>query len=243
MRAMLFIIACAASGLLATGASARQAEKAGKKHADHGEKVAAPAAGSDADIIRQQGPSYPLTKCVSSGEEFGKAEPPIDYVVKGRLVRLCCEACKKEVDKDPAATFKKIDEAVIAAQKPSYALATDPVTGATLGKDAVDHVHGTRLIRFASKDSVAGFENDPKAAFAKVDKALIEAQRKTYPLKTCLVSDEALGGEMGEPVERLHGTRLVRFCCDGCLPKFDANPAEYLAKLDAAVKQASKSGQ
>lgn len=240
MRTRLFIIACAASSLLATGASARQAEK---KHADHGEKVAAPAPGSDADVIRQQGPSYPLTKCVSSGEEFGKADKPIDYVVKGRLVRVCCEDCKEDVGNDSAAAFKKIDEAVIAAQKPSYPLVTDPVTGATLGKDAVDRVYGTRLIRLASKDSVAGFEKDPQAALAKVDQALIQAQRKTYPLKTCLVSDEALGGEMGDPIDRLHGTRLVRFCCDGCLPKFDADPAPYLAKLDAASKKDSKSGQ
>ncbi len=242
MKAMSFVITFLASGFLAAGAFARQDEKVEKKHADHGdhtEKPAAPA-GSDAEIIRQQGPSYPLMKCVSSGEAFGESEKPIDYVVKGRLVRVCCEHCKHDVDNDTAAMFKKIDEAVIAAQKPTYPLTTDPVSGAALGKDAIDYVHGTRLIRLASKDSVAGFEKDPKAALAKVDQALIEAQRKTYPLKTCVVSGEALGGEMGEPVERLHGTRLVRFCCAGCLPKFDANPAEYLAKLDGAAKKASK---
>lgn len=246
MKRMLFVVTCIAASVLASGAAACQTEKPEPKHEGHGETPAAPAApapGSDAEIIRQQGPSYPLTKCVSSGEEFGTSEKPIDYVVNGRLVRLCCAPCKKDVDKDPAAAFKQIDEAVIAAQKPTYPLTTDPVTGAALGKDAIDVVHGTRLVRLASKDSIAAFEKDSKSALAKVDAALIEAQRKTYPLKTCVVTDEALGGEMGDPVDHLYGTRLVRFCCDGCLPTFEAEPARYLAKIDAATKKDSKSGK
>ncbi len=245
MRTMLFVITCATLSLLAGSASARQDKKPEHpehKDSGHAEKHAPPAPGSDAEIIREQGPSYPLTKCVSTGDEFGKTDKPIDYVVKGRLVRLCCEDCKKDVDKDPAAAFKMIDDAVVAAQKPSYPLTTDPVTGAALGKDAIDYVHGTRLVRLASKESVAGFEKDPKAALAKIDQALIDAQRKTYPLKTCLVSGEELGGEMGEPIDRLHGTRLVRFCCDSCLPKFEADPDKYLKLLDAATKKDSKAG-
>ncbi|HJO26061.1 MAG TPA: hypothetical protein QF730_02340 [Planctomycetota bacterium] len=39
---------------------------------------------------------------------------PIDLVVEGRLVRLCCKMCKKSFAKDPAAYFKKIDAAAAA---------------------------------------------------------------------------------------------------------------------------------
>ena len=117
---------------------------------------------------------------------------------------------------------------------------TDAVTGAPLGDHPVDHVYGTRLVRFASADSVAKFDKDPNAAMAKVDAALIEALKSTYPLKKCVVSDEALGGDMGPPIDHLYGVRLVRFCCKDCLPKFDADPAKYLAKIDAAAKPEHK---
>ncbi|MBK6939010.1 MAG: hypothetical protein IPH13_02230 [Planctomycetes bacterium] len=244
MRIMLSIVTTAILAVLTSSAFARQDQKPQHpehKESGHTEKHAPPAPGSDAEVIRDQGPSYPLTKCVVSGDEFGKSEKPIDYVVKGRLMRLCCEDCKSDVDKDPAAAIKKIDEAVVSTQKPSYPLTTDPVTGTALGKDAIDYVYGTRLVRLASKESIADFEKDPKAALGKVDQALIDAQRKTYPLKTCLVSGEELSGEMGESIDRLYGTRLVRFGCDSCVEKFEADPAKYLGVLDAATKEESKS--
>lgn len=62
--------------------------------------------------------------------------------------------------------------------------------------------------------------------------------RKTYPLKTCLASDEALGsmGESPEFIYRLEGKpdQLVVFCCDGCTEDFLKDPAPFLAKLAAA---------
>ena len=60
----------------------------------------------------------------------------------------------------------------------------------------------------------------------------------TYPLKTCVVSGEQLGGDMGKPVVINYQGTEVRFCCKDCVKKFNANPAKYLAKLKAA--QATK---
>jgi len=51
-----------------------------------------------------------------------------------------------------------------------------------------------------------------------------------YPLTTCVVSGEKLG-EMGPPVVINHGGTEVQFCCNGCVKKFNADPAKYLAKL------------
>lgn len=56
---------------------------------------------------------------------------------------------------------------------------------------------------------------------------------KPYPLKTCIVSDEALGS-MGDPIVLVHEGQEVKFCCDGCTDEFKKNPAKYLAKLPAA---------
>ena len=63
------------------------------------------------------------------------------------------------------------------------------------------------------------------------------AAKAAYPLKTCVVSDEKLGG-MGKPVTYVYQRagqpdRTVMFCCKACIRKFEKEPAKYLAKLDA----------
>lgn len=57
-----------------------------------------------------------------------------------------------------------------------------------------------------------------------------------YPLTTCVVSGDKLG-EMGEPVVINYQGTEVRFCCNHCVAKFNANPAKYLAKLKAATQK------
>jgi hypothetical protein len=189
----------------------------------------------DRAIIQAQRWSYPLATCPISGEKLGPKMS--EFVVQGRLVRTCCNDCKAQVVADPSPMLKKIDAAVIAQQKADYPLATDPVTGAKLDDKAIDYVYGTRLVRLANKDSVAAFEKDPKSAMAKVDAAYIKAQTATYPLKTCVVSGEDLGG-MGEAYDKLYGTRLVRFCCSSCTETFEKDSGTYLKKLDDAKKPA-----
>lgn len=70
------------------------------------------------------------------------------------------------------------------------------------------------------------------------EKAKVEAQLSSYPLKTCLVSGDELGG-MGEPINTLYGDRLIRFCCKGCVKSFNKNPAKFLPKLDSPGKPAA----
>ena len=72
------------------------------------------------------------------------------------------------------------------------------------------------------------------------DAAWLTEARAAYPLKTCLISDEELGG-MGAPVEFIYcqpgqADQLVRFCCKMCVPKFKKDPAKYLALLKAGAK-------
>ena len=57
---------------------------------------------------------------------------------------------------------------------------------------------------------------------------------KPYPLKTCIVSGEKLG-EMGDPVVFVHDGQEIKLCCKNCKPKFDAEPAKYLSKLNEAA--------
>ena len=60
---------------------------------------------------------------------------------------------------------------------------------------------------------------------------------KPYPLKTCVVSEEKFGGDMGDPYVFIYQGREVKLCCKGCLSDFNKEPAKYLKKMDAAGKK------
>ncbi len=65
-----------------------------------------------------------------------------------------------------------------------------------------------------------------------------DPKAKPYPLKTCIVSDEQLGGDMGKPYVFVHEGQEIKLCCKGCLKDFDKAPAKYLKKLADAQKDA-----
>jgi hypothetical protein len=70
-----------------------------------------------------------------------------------------------------------------------------------------------------------------------VSQAADEAKTvKPYPLKTCVVSGEQLGG-MGESYVFTNDNREIKLCCKGCIKEFEKNPKKYLKKLDAAEKK------
>jgi YHS domain-containing protein len=72
---------------------------------------------TDAEVIKEQLPGYPLDTCVVTGEKLGEMGKPYNYVYKGRLVRFCCPHCKAEFNKDPAKYLAMIDKA--AATRPA----------------------------------------------------------------------------------------------------------------------------
>ena len=87
---------------------------------------------------------------------------------------------------------------------------------------------------------------DKSAAPAAPDAAWLAKAKAEYPLKTCVVSEEELGGGMGDAVDFVYkqegqSDRLVRFCCEMCLPKFKKDPAKYLKVIDEAAAKAKKS--
>jgi len=81
----------------------------------------------------------------------------------------------------------------------------------------------------------------PAEAAASLDEqSALDTAKADYPMMTCVVSgDELEGGEMGEPFEYIYKEegkpdRLVRLCCKDCVRDFKKDPAQYLAKIDAA---------
>ena len=53
--------------------------------------------------------SYPLTKCVVSGEELG--DKPYVFTHNGQTVKLCCKDCLAKFDKDPEQYMAKLNQA------------------------------------------------------------------------------------------------------------------------------------
>ena len=89
----------------------------------------------------------------------------------------------------------------------------------------------------------------PIGAFADApaaDANWLAKAKADYPLKTCIVSGEELGGDMGEAVDYVYRQqgqpdRLIRFCCNKCVAKFEKNPEKYLKEIDETAAKAKKS--
>jgi hypothetical protein len=100
----------------------------------------------------------------------------------------------------------------------------------------------TTLLLLGLALAAPGFAQDSQA-HDKAPPAKAKADDK-YPLKTCVVSDEALG-DAGDYISYVHQEpgkpdREIRFCCEGCIDDFKKEPAKYLKKLDdAAAKKAA----
>jgi hypothetical protein len=56
-------------------------------------------------------------------------------------------------------------------------------------------------------------------------------------LKTCPVSGEKLGGDMGKPYVFVYKGQEVKLCCPMCTKDFNKEPAKYLKLIRAADKK------
>lgn len=127
----------------------------------------------DEAIIEQQLPWYPMTTCPISGEPLDDMGEPVNFVYHNRLVRFCCNGCKRKFKKDPALGVNIIDAAVLAAQGPDYPLTSCPISGETLGAmgEPVDYVIADRLVRFCCAGCVGPFHRAPAVHLAALNKA------------------------------------------------------------------------
>src|SRR5262245_40368398 len=131
----------------------------------------------------------------------------------GAIPLLAQEKTPAQEKAPVAASDPAVDEKIVAQQLPSYPLTQCPISHESLdsmGKPS-DIVHEGRLVRLCCKSCVKDFKKDPATTFKAIDAAVIQAQAPTYPLKTCPISSEELGG-MGPPLDVVQGTRLVRLC-------------------------------
>lgn len=240
-RATLVLSVALLSGL---ACSTAPAQPAGDDHGRHTPaKTDSLRPGQDqkpekAPADKRLGDPYPLAVCPISGEKLGSMGDPVVKLYDGREVRFCCDSCPPKFERDLAKSFSSLDAAIIKNQGPIYPLKTSVVTGKDLPDHPFEFVHGNRLIRLGSEAEKAEFLKDVPTYLGKLDVAVIAVQGKDYPLTTCPVSKEHLGG-MGDPVDVVVAGRLVRLCCNGCKKDLFKDPLKFIATIDAAKKGAN----
>lgn len=225
------LLALAAAAALVIGLQRASAHVHGDSA--HSAQDGTPAAAASA----YSGDPYPLGTCPVMGEELGGMGEPVSHVHAGREIRFCCPPCIKSFEKDPEKYLREIDAQIVAQQLAHYPLDTCIVAGGELGGMGapVNAVAGNRLFRLCCAGCTAALEDDPAGYIAQLDAAAADAQRASYPLSNCIVMPEhELDAESA--VEHVVGGRLFRLCCTGCIDELQANPAKFIALLDAAAQ-------
>jgi YHS domain-containing protein len=144
----------------------------------------------DDAIIKAQSADYPLDTCPNSGEKLdAKAKT---FVVGTKMIKTCCDDCKKEILADPTKALAALDAAYIAKQEKSYPLAKCPISDEDLGSKPVKVLYGTTLIEFCCKDCVKDFNKEPKVALAK-----LAAARSAKPAAPAQKDSGAEKGDKG----------------------------------------------
>lgn len=182
------------------------------------------------------GDPYMLATDPVSGAPLGPIEKQVVVDADGREFRFASAGNAATFKADPGKYLPAVDDAMIEQQRPFYPLGTCVVSNEGLGGEmgeAIDFIFRNRLVRFCCADCKPKFVADPTRFIALLDKAVIAQQGPGYPLKTCPVSGDPLGGDMGDPVDAVFGNRLVRFCCKVCPKEFREDPLRYLGKLPA----------
>ena len=115
-----------------------------------------------------------------------------------------------------------------------YTLGVCPVSGEALPDEPVVKEIDGREVKFCCGGCAGKYEADPATYGAKLDALIVEQQKDDYPMTTCVISGHELGG-MGEVVDYVYQNRLVRFCCAGCVGKFEEDAKGNIEKIDAAT--------
>lgn len=135
-----------------------------------------------------------------------------------------------------ALTFSALAAPALAGEAATYPLDTCPISGKKITgmAEPVTLEHEGREIRFCCKGCPSKFTADPAGVLAKIDAAIVKQQADLFPLDKCVVSGHGLK-DMGEPFVKVYGNRAIKLCCEGCAEGFAADPAKFLAEIDAAA--------
>lgn len=195
-----------------------------------------------AEAPKWNGDPYTLQNCPVGGGKLGSMGDPVVEVINGREVRFCCASCIPKFKDNAEAYFEKIDSEMIAQQEAYYPLEKCLVADHDLseGDSPVTMVYRNRLVKLCCDGCLPEFEENAEKYIAKLDAAVVAAQKPNYPLDTCLVNGPELES-MGGAIDLVMANRLVRVCCGMCIGEAYQKAPEHLRQIDKAWKESGRS--
>lgn len=164
----------------------------------------------------------PPTFCPIGGEASSNKVSTVDYA--GVRYAFCCDGCPDKFAKDPAGSLK-----------------TSKAKGRVLGTFLFDPVSHTRIEMAAAKGGYVDYNgvrylfstSSNKAKFSKAKAAYAAVPAKEALM--CPVAKERINGyTLAYAYKDVAGVRYY-VCCGDCWPKFNANPAKYVANAAKAI--------
>ena len=156
-------------------------------------------------------PAAPVL-CVVKGEEIKDISKAAGKVdYNGKTYFFCCAGCK--------ATFAKSGD----AEKSRFAHVTDLRTEKIVLQKQLETVNA-ELTTLESKKPAPGAST------------VVAAPKTVY----CAVTGEEIGAPDQAFEKTAYSGKTYYFCCAGCKPKFEANPAKYAAAADQKAVAAAK---
>ncbi len=177
--------------------------------------------------IVQKPALYPDNLCIVSDEPLG--EDAVSKTIEGQTYKACCKKCLAKVEKDPAKFGAKLAEKQKAVQLANYPLKTCTISKEELGSmgEPVQLMLEGTLVQLCCKSCTKKAMAKPAEMAQMIKDAAYAAQQKSANT-SCPVGGEKLEDTV---VEVMFGTKLVRFCCEKCVAKFEQDPAKYADKL------------
>jgi YHS domain-containing protein len=160
-------------------------------------------------------PAMPL--CPVSGKpiDFG-----VSVMAEDGPVYFCCPACPEKYKADTKKFADKVAEQRKALAAMPKVQVTCPVSGKMIDKKVFIEKDGKKIY-FCCKDCPAPYEKDPAKYAAKL------AGAYTYQTKCPVTGEDISPGAFAT----LDTGMKIYFCCGGCIPKFEKDPAKYTPKL------------
>ena len=163
-------------------------------------------------------------------------------VVNGQQVFVCCPPCIAKIQADADGSLKKVNASYVSFVAKERQAKSDQLHATAQG---ICPVSGQKLGSMGAPIKVKVGEKEVAFLCCKgcVGKALNAEHWKTIQTnlataqKTCPVMGKAVDASMKSTV--VNG-RKIFVCCPPCIKKIDADPAAYVAKVDAQIARDSQ---
>ncbi|GMV26684.1 MAG: hypothetical protein AMXMBFR58_27150 [Phycisphaerae bacterium] len=180
----------------------------------------------------RRGDGYYLASCAACGGLLGTTGPAVTVLYQGREVIVCDQRCRAAFEAALPDAMARLDQVMIADQKPLYPTSFSIVSNRSLPDDATEFIWMNRLIRVCDADEQSTFLANPEVFIQKLDRAVIDYRLPRYDIDKCLVQGVELDEDSA--VNVVVANRLLRVCCGDCAARVRNMPRSRIPNVDFA---------